>query len=265
MPTALRIRSHPGMRAAGDEPDPRKSYLDRLVKLIPAEVVGLYLAGKSAIQASYPQKADMPPVPATPAEIRWWVIWTLFCLFAVFLVRAWATSDKPRKVPVEWPAVCLAAASFLVWVYSFGDVFERLDYWSPLPSSLLVLAWTFSVPFFYQEKQTDPQPIPQPVPQPVQPRAAPRRPFEMGDAELCVLYSAEDLRGHSVDPTDTVSDEFDTAKRIRRLLGRIQDKIYRDYNIWVELADGSEDDMDERGKDTFGGLAAWVFEKVQGR
>lgn len=126
------------------EEDPTKAYLDRLVKLIPAEVVALYLAGRSAILT------DPKPDPA------YWVGWTIFCLFAVVWVRAWATSGGKPAVGPEWPAVGIAAVSFLVWVYSLGDVFKALGHSQPLLASLLVLAWTFIAPLIYRPKSEPP-------------------------------------------------------------------------------------------------------------
>src|SRR5260370_3096057 len=54
------------------------AYLEKLVKMIPTEVVGLYLVGKGVI-----------PV----GQAGFLLGWTLFCLFAVIVVRAIGTRD----------------------------------------------------------------------------------------------------------------------------------------------------------------------------
>jgi hypothetical protein len=114
--------------------------------MIPAEVVALYLGGKTAIEAYSSNSSVMPH------ETSWgyWLGWTIFCFVVVCLYRLWATSDRARRVPPEWPAVVIAAISFLIWVYSFGDVFNALGIWLPLLATLLVLGWTFLVPLIYQ-------------------------------------------------------------------------------------------------------------------
>jgi hypothetical protein len=49
---------------------------------------------------------------------------------------------------VEWSAVIVSAASFLVWVYSLGDVFKMLmpRYWSADNATHLLMAWTIACP-----------------------------------------------------------------------------------------------------------------------
>lgn len=129
-------------------PAPVKEYVDRLVKLVPAEVVSLYLAGKAGIQARFPSGGTT--AAGMISQNAFWIGWTLFCLFAVIVLRAWVTSDSARNVKPEWKAVWIAAASFIVWVYSMGDVFALHGIWEPLLAMLLVLAWTFAAPIFYR-------------------------------------------------------------------------------------------------------------------
>lgn len=163
MSAILRIKHAAALQydAAGNaQPrDPLKGYVDRVVKLIPAEVVSVYLAGKSGIQAAFPPGSDANRTTTLISENQYWVGWTVFCLASVVLVRAWATSDKGKGLKPEWPAVAIAAVSFVIWVYSLGDVFARpslfgnLEHgiWEPLLSSLFVLAWTLVVPLLYKE------------------------------------------------------------------------------------------------------------------
>ncbi len=116
------------------------------MKLIPSEVVGLYLGGKNGIEAYFAASA----AEADGSQSFFWIGWTLFCLLGLVLHRRWATSEPSAGIPPEWPAIGLAAVSFLVWVYSFGDVFKiSFDVWHPLVATLLVLAWTFSSPIVY--------------------------------------------------------------------------------------------------------------------
>lgn len=53
MSAPLRIASHPSDIGGGPGGDPLKDYLARLVKLIPGEIVALYLAGKVAIESRF--------------------------------------------------------------------------------------------------------------------------------------------------------------------------------------------------------------------
>lgn len=56
------------------------------------------------------------------------------------------TSDVAADVPPEWSAVWVSVLSFLIWVYSFGDVFQMLGWWDKVGSALLLLAWTLFAP-----------------------------------------------------------------------------------------------------------------------
>jgi hypothetical protein len=157
MGTILRIRSPQEGAVQGDAPlggsetppDSAKQYIERIVKLIPSEVVGVYLVGKAGIQARFTDKADHSQ--DLFSETTYWVGWTVFCFLAVIAVRAWATSDQ--NTPVEKPAVAIAAIS----IYSLGDVFKIIAVrnhaiWDSLLAMLLVFAWTLIVPLIYREK-----------------------------------------------------------------------------------------------------------------
>jgi hypothetical protein len=157
MSGVLRIRrAGPGGTAAalaGEPPKPPSEYLERLVKLIPTEIIGLYLGGKAAIQTRYidfhsPGPDGLTPSTLGPNENVAWVGWTAICFFALLSVRAWATKEDERP---QWGSVGISAVSFLIWVYAFGDVFDLvLGIWDPLPATLLVLVWTFAIPVFYK-------------------------------------------------------------------------------------------------------------------
>jgi hypothetical protein len=161
MGTILRIRSLREDAVQGDAPaggdrkppDSAKQYIERVVKLIPSEVVGVYLVGKAGIQAKFTDKADRSQ--DLFSESSYWIGWTLFCFIAVIVIRAWATSDQ--NTPVEKPAVAIAAISFVIWIYSLGDAFKFItvrdhSIWDSLLAMLLVFAWTLMVPLIYKEK-----------------------------------------------------------------------------------------------------------------
>ena len=104
------------------------SWLERLVKLVPAEVVAVYLAGRPL------------------AEGRAAGIWPLVCLGLVIVVRAFGTMDKRGP---QWASVAVSAVSFVLWVYAMGGHF--LNYSLDVNiASLAVLVWTTLVPVFWK-------------------------------------------------------------------------------------------------------------------
>jgi hypothetical protein len=120
----------PAAPGAVAEPAPAPTYyMERLIKLIPAEVLSLYLAGKVFLKSS-----------------RGIVIWALVCLVLVIIARIWGTKDQGK--PVQWLAVVVSAISFVIWFYVVGD--PQLTLPKPEIASLAVLVWTFIVPIFYK-------------------------------------------------------------------------------------------------------------------
>lgn len=132
----LRITGHKNQIHFGEDDGGQVDYAAAVSKLIPGEVVAGYLACKSVLVAG----------GEAGASLGWWIFVTATCLAAVVLLRAWATSDGKAAVPPEWPAVCLATISFLIWVYSFGDVFVLLGWWSQIGSGLFLILWTLLAP-----------------------------------------------------------------------------------------------------------------------
>ena len=111
------------------------SYMSRLLKMIPAEVISLYLVGSGVI-------------PAEAGIVL--VVWSVICLAGVLIVRAWGTADPQRNLPTDWTHVGISEVSFVVWLYSLGGPFAAYGLHIPYLGSLLVLAWTFFVPLFYK-------------------------------------------------------------------------------------------------------------------
>lgn len=111
-------------------------YIERLVKLIPAEVVGAYMVGKS-----------IAPTEAYPE-------WALVCLILTFVLRALMSLESGRnslRQRVQWGAVIVATLSFLIWVSVLGDGIgwgERVLSVEVWQAQLAMLIWTPLVPYF---------------------------------------------------------------------------------------------------------------------
>jgi hypothetical protein len=126
------LRIHAGPKAGGTAAPPEDPYLARLVKLIPAEILALYVAFKEVAST-------------------WLGTWAMICLALVVIVRCFATKTDTFRSAQIW-AVLVAAISFALWVYATGG---QLDGWT-LPTSMpglisiLTAVWTFLVPYLYK-------------------------------------------------------------------------------------------------------------------
>jgi hypothetical protein len=108
-------------------------YTDRLMKLIPTEVVTIYLAGYNVI----------------PAEDQvTGIIWACFCLVGVVIVR-WLGTREPGSGP-QLGVIAISAIAFLIWVYSMGGPFVHFGLYVPYIGTLLILGWTFLTPILYR-------------------------------------------------------------------------------------------------------------------
>ena len=103
--------------------------------MIPGEVVGLYLVGSGLI-----------PKDQTAAL----VVWSVVCVAAVVVVRAFGTADPKQKLSPAWVQVGISTIAFVIWLYSIGGPFVAFGIYVPFIGSLLVLAWSFFVPYFYK-------------------------------------------------------------------------------------------------------------------
>ena len=107
-------------------------WLARLVKLVPAEIVAVFLAGRPLAQERYAGG------------------WPVACLVLLVIVRAWGTND--RRGP-QWVSVAISAVSFVIWVYAMGGRFLNWSLDVNL-ASLAVLVWTTLVPVLWRGELT---------------------------------------------------------------------------------------------------------------
>jgi len=128
MNAPLRLRAAGSTAATGEAPGAIDTWLSRLVKLVPAEVVAVYLAGRPL------------------AQERLAGVWPVVCLALTVIVRAWGTSD--RRGP-QWASVAISAVSFVLWVYATGGHFLTWSVDVNL-AGLGVLVWTTLVPVFWK-------------------------------------------------------------------------------------------------------------------
>ena len=135
MPAPFRIRQRPPSQAAParQEPPPpssAKDWMERVLKLIPSEVVAVYLAGKGNL-------------PGT-----WQGGWSYVCLALVLLVRGWGTYEPDKGV--QWIAVIVSAVSFVIWVYATSGHFFGVPEIPSGAASAAVLVWAVVVPMIYK-------------------------------------------------------------------------------------------------------------------
>ena len=112
-----------------------KQYLDRLLKMIPAEIVALYMIGSGMIPA------DRDIVLT---------IWACICFVLVIIIRIYGTADTQNNKPPQTIPIIISSVAFIIWVYSQGGPFARFNLYEPFIGSLAILFWSFVIPIFYK-------------------------------------------------------------------------------------------------------------------
>lgn len=132
-PAPLRIRS-PEIAGAFTSQVAREGgdlYLSRLVKLVPSEVVALYLTFKDT-------------------AVSWLGVWATICLGLVVLTRTLGSHEAGKRVQVG--AVLVSMVSFTLWVYATDGYFLSVELPESPPGliSVAIGVWTFLIPLFYK-------------------------------------------------------------------------------------------------------------------
>jgi hypothetical protein len=158
---SLRVYAPSSIRTRGDgDASSSTGYMERLVKLVPAEAVAVYPLlfneAKSLTDAGNRARAV--------ALVSWIIL-------VIVIVLRWQATATPER-GAQWLAVGVAAISYVIWVYVFGGYFGVegwLHLWVPalssdpgaspdadmvkfksLIGSLALVCWTLVVPAVYK-------------------------------------------------------------------------------------------------------------------
>jgi len=129
-PAAAPAPAGAGAVTAGTPDD----YIDRLMKLIPADTVALYLSLDGIVRSGL--KGD-------PALSTW--MWALFVVVVVGNVLYWRKTGVTDVV--QYVVLTLA---FVVWVFTIGGPFHDLPWYKPFMGSVLLGLFTFFAPLLYK-------------------------------------------------------------------------------------------------------------------
>jgi hypothetical protein len=138
-PTVTQAQAQITMAAGGvpsGKVDDFDAYMQRLIQLIPAELVALYLAFHAASDPN--------------GSFHWW--WPIICLVLVVVVRIFGTRNPTGAFWSFQPiAVAVAAISFVLWIYAIGDKIAGVTFTAePIWISAMIAIWTIVVPYFYK-------------------------------------------------------------------------------------------------------------------
>lgn len=119
-----------GIAKAASVSSPDK-YVDRLLKYIPPDVIGVFLATEGLIRAAGPEEHRL---------LSWIVFATILILTPFYLARVGGVTK-----PVQ---IAISTLAFVVWAFAYnGPPFSLLGVDALYPTVILAL-YTFLVPLF---------------------------------------------------------------------------------------------------------------------
>lgn len=104
-------------------------YSDRLIKLIPAEVIGVYFSMVTVLKNSKDDVADLVP----------WLVFAFGAMATLFYLRVTLKVLNTRQL-------ALSVIAFCVWAFTIGDPFSQFAWYNGTYSGLLLIAYTFVAP-----------------------------------------------------------------------------------------------------------------------
>ncbi len=104
-------------------------YADRLVKLIPTEVIGVYFSMVTLLKHSKDTVAEVVP----------WLVFAFGALATLFYLRVTLKVLDTRQLS-------LSVVAFCVWAFTIGEPFSHYAWYNGTYAGLLLIAYTFIAP-----------------------------------------------------------------------------------------------------------------------
>jgi hypothetical protein len=107
------------------------TYFDKVVKYIPADIVGAWVAVAGLIGESAPSQSS----------VHWIAFAAMLALTALWTGRR--TQEPGKRVALT--QIVISTVAFAVWVFALGGPFAALDFYRPLYGSLVLILYTLVV------------------------------------------------------------------------------------------------------------------------
>jgi hypothetical protein len=121
-----------------------QSYADKVVKLVPTEIVGAYmvLAGIVGVSSSSPTA----PTDSLARILIQVVFFALLLLTPLYLWRVSGVSNIVQLV--------VTTLAFILWIYTLGGPFAVWGIYEPKVAAILLTLWSFIVPVIVRPAST---------------------------------------------------------------------------------------------------------------
>lgn len=110
------------------------TYFDRIIKYIPADIVGAWVAVTGLI------KSGGEDIPANT------LLWVGF-LIGIVLTALWTLKQTsvPRNNSAAITQTAVATVSFIIWVFALGGPFANMEFYQPIYGSLVLIFYNLAI------------------------------------------------------------------------------------------------------------------------
>ena len=108
-------------------------YFDKLLKYIPTEIVGGWIAITGLIKSA----SDIPK-----NNILWILLIVFTALTAGYILQQ---TSEPKK-PLAVKQTTISTIAFIVWVFALGEPFDSLSFYNPIYGSILLILYNLTIP-----------------------------------------------------------------------------------------------------------------------
>lgn len=110
-------------------------YFDKLIKYIPTEIVGGWIAIIGLIKS----------VSNIPTNTILWLLLFMFTgLTALYILKQ---TSEPKK-PLAIKQTSISTIAFIVWVFALGEPFDSLSFYNPVYGSIVLVLYNLTIPLF---------------------------------------------------------------------------------------------------------------------
>jgi hypothetical protein len=105
------------------------TYVDRIVKYIPSDIVAAWIALTGLIAGA----ADIP------AAKTLWIVFAV--MVAITFIWVWRQT-RTASAPPSMVQALISTGSFVVWVFALGGPFANLSWYAPAYGSIVLILYT---------------------------------------------------------------------------------------------------------------------------
>ncbi len=118
------------------EVNPSQSYADKVVKLVPTEIVGAYMVLAGTI--GFSSAATAAPTDSVPVVLIHVVFFLLLVLTPLYLWRITRVTNVVQLV--------VTTLAFVLWVYTLGGPFVFWGMYHPMIAAVSLTLWSLIIP-----------------------------------------------------------------------------------------------------------------------